>query len=274
LTRRQVVAGVSIAVGVIAGGGGFLLAMQPHAAPPNATVARTAGLPRPTSPAGTLPPSTPVPASLLDAWRTKQLTVPPTQRFQHQTGAALVPLGIIEPAYPLANPRAPAHLHLYLLGGELVANQLFWYVGLEAQDGTQFVAKLRVGPVDQPISTFGLQITQQSTDAIEGGPAEDPLLTVTPRRLYQALPALVQHCVVVTLTPTPVPADADGLSTSMRTALNQQTTITNQFLQFDFDVLHRMAFAQIPSSERNPIEGVIDTSPIQYHAAADGAHYP
>jgi hypothetical protein len=279
LTRRQMVAGVGVVAGVVAVGGGMLLALQANPSSPVASTAtripgRTPHLPRATSPAGPLPPSTPVPQSVLQAWRTKQLTVPATRRFQHHTGTDVVPLGIIEPTYP--NPYSPyrAHLHLYLLGGELVTNQLFWYVGLEAQDGTQFVAKVRVGPVDQSTATFGLQVTQQSTDDIEGGPAEAPQVSVTPRTLYQAMPSLVQHCLVVTLTPKPVPADADGLSSSLRSALNQQATISNQFLQFDFDVLHRTPFAQVPPSERNPIQGLIDTSSIRYHSAADGANYP
>jgi hypothetical protein len=273
LTRRQIVAGISVAVGVVAVGGGILLAMQSSpASTPGAS--DSSGAPTAPSASGPLPPSTPVPESLLQAWRTKQLTVSPSQRFQHHSGTSLVPLGIVEPTYP--NPYNPytAHLHLYLLGGELVTNQLFWYVGLEAQDGTQFVAKLRVGPVDQPVTAFGVQITQQSTNDVEGGPAEDPQVNVTPRTLYQALPSLVQHCLVATLTPQPLPADADGISPSLRRTLNQQATITDHFLQFDFDVLHRTSFAQIPPSERTPIQGLIDTSPIRYYTAADGAHYP
>lgn len=276
LTRRQVVAGISMAVGVVAVGGGILLALQPGSSSGTAGVTSSGavGTPSSSSTFGPLPPSTPVPASLLQAWRTRQLTVSPTQRFQHHSGTSVVPLGLVEPTYP--NPYNPytAHLHLYLLGGELVSNQLFWYAGLEAHDGTQFVAKLRVGPVNQPVTTFGVQITQQSTDDIEGGPAEDPQIAVAPRTLYQAMPALIQHCLVAVLTPQPLPADADGLSPALRSALNQQAPIADHFLQFDFDVLHRIPFAQVSAGERAPIQGLIDTSPIRYRAAADGAHYP
>jgi hypothetical protein len=273
LSRRQFLVGASLAAGVVAVGGSVLLIVQ---ATSSSTSGSTNVSTSPTilSTAGPLPPSTPVPASVLQAWRTKQLTVSPTQRFQHHSGTGLVPLGILEPTYP--NPYNPytAHLHLYLLGGELVTNQLFWYVGLESQDGKQFVVKLRVGPVDQPITAFGLQVTQQSTDDIEGGSAEDPQVSVTPRTLYLAMPSLVQHCLVVALTPQPLPADADGISSAWRSVLNQQASIANQLLQFDFDVLHRTPFAQVPTSERTPIQGLIDTSPIRYHSTADGAHYP
>lgn len=272
LTRRQVIVGSGLAAGVVAVGGGILLALQLHTAPPTAHTGPHP-FPSPTFPSGPLPPSTPVPASVLQAWRTKQLTVSPAQRFQHHTGASLVPLGIIEPTYP-GGFQHTAHVHLYLLGGELVGNQLFWYGGLEAQDGTQFVAKLRVGPVDQPVTAFGLQLIQQSTDDIEGGPAEEPQVSVPPRTLYAAMPDLIRHCLVVTLTPQPASAGADGLSSQQHQALTRQAAITNQFLQFDFDVLHRTPFAQIPASERTPIQGLIDTSPIRYHSDADGAHYP
>jgi hypothetical protein len=60
----------------------------------------------------------------------------------------------------------------------------------------------------------------------------------------------------------------------LRTALNQQAGIADHFLQFDFDVLYRTPFAQIPASEWTPIQGLIDTSPIRYRSDTDGANYP
>lgn len=272
LTRRQLLTGAGVAVGVVAVGGGTLLALQSGA--PAGPVRSASGSAGPTSTPLPLPSGTPVPLQTLQAWRTRQLTARPTQRFQHHTGTSLVPLGIIEPTYP--NPYNPytAHLHVYLLGGALVTNQLFWYMGLEARDGTQFVGKLRVGPVDQPSPALSPLVTQQSTDDIEGGPAEDPQVSVAPRTLYQALPALVGHCVVVALTPQPLPSEAEGVSPELRTALNQQAAISDHFLRFDFAVVHQTPFAQVPWSQLDPIRGLIDTSPLHYHTAADGARYP
>ena len=272
LTRRQLLTGAGVAVGVVALGGGTLLALRSGDSSGPARSASTAA--GPTSTPLPLPPGTPVPEQTLQAWRTRQLTAQPTQRFRHHTGASLVPLGIVEPTYP--NPYNPytAHLHGYLLGGALITNQLFWYVGLEAKDGTQFVGKLRVGPVDQPAPALSPLVTQQSTDDIEGGPADDPQVTISPRTLYQALPALAGHCVVVALTPQPLPSDAEGVSSDLRTALNQQAAISDRFLRFDFAVVHQTPFAQVSPSQLDPIRSLIDTTPIRYHTAADGARYP
>jgi hypothetical protein len=272
LTRRQLLTGAGVAVGVVALGGGTLLALRSGvSAGSEASVTSAAS---PTNTPLPLPPGTPVPEQTLHAWRTRQLTAQPTQRFRHHTGASLVPLGIVEPTYP--NPYNPytAHLHGYLLGGALVTNQLFWYVGLEAEDGTQFVGKLRVGPVDQAAPMLSPLVTQQSTDDIEGGPADDPQVTISPRTLYQALPALAGHCVVVALTPQPLPSDADGVSSELRAALNQQATISDHFLRFDFAVVHQTPFAQVSPSQLDPIRSLIDTTPIRYHTAADGVRYP
>jgi hypothetical protein len=213
--------------------------------------------------------------STLQAWRTKQLTVHPGQRFKHHNGTALVPLGVIEPTYP--NPYSPYEIHLqgYVLGGVLVAKtQFFMYLGLESLDGSQFVAKVRVGPVDQTSKTFGLLVVQQSTDDIEGGPAEFPQVTLAPRALYQSLPALVDHCIEVQFIRQALPKNQDEISATMLPEVNKQATISDQFLQTDFAAIHHIPLAQIPANTLDPIRHLIDGSPIIYHAATDTGRYP
>jgi hypothetical protein len=171
LTRRQVLIGAGVVVGVAAIGTGTTLALISSSSsnPSSSSSSSTGSVPT----VGLPPPQTPVSEDTLHAWRTKRLTAKPSQRFQHQRGTALVPLGVVEPTYP--NPYNPYIIHLqgYVLGGVLVARtQFFLYLGLESLDGSQFVAKVRVGPVDQTSKTFGLLVAQQSTDAIEGGPGK------------------------------------------------------------------------------------------------------
>ncbi len=147
LTRRQVVAGLGLTAGVVSLGVGLtLLVHSPteSSLPVESRDPGTAPSPR-TTPYPTISPTSLV--RTLQDWRSNHLTLQPSQRFQPQTGNGVVPLGVVEPTYP--NPYNPytVHLHAYLLGGEVIGNlQLFWYLGLESRDGTQFVAKLRVGP--------------------------------------------------------------------------------------------------------------------------------
>jgi hypothetical protein len=275
LTRRQVLIGAGIVVGVAAIGTGTTLAIlsgssstgsAPSTSPSDTGPVATVGLP---------PVQTPVSEDTLQAWRTKLLTVQPSQRFQHQNGAGVVPLGVVEPTYP--NPYNPYYIHLqgYVLGGALVAkNQFFLYLGLESLDGSQFVARVRVGPVDQTSKTFGLLVTQQSTDAIEGGPAEFPQVSMAPKAPYQALPALADHCIEFACIRQPLPANAGEAPQSMLAEVNQQATISDQFLRADYDAIHHAPLAQLPTSELAPIRHLIDASPITYHPASDAGRYP
>jgi hypothetical protein len=278
LPRRQVLIGAGIVVGVAALGTGTTLALisgspsggsapSPASSGPSATgTTGTVGLP---------PVQTPVSEDTLQAWRTKRLTVQPSQRFQHQRGTVAVPLGVVEPTYP--NPYNPYHIHLqgYVLGGVLVARtQCFLYLGLESLDGSQFVAKVRVGPVNQTSKTFGLLVVQQSTDAIEGGPAEFPQVTLAPRAIYQTLPALVNHCIEVVFIRQPLPADQDEIPANMLPEVNKQATISDQFLQVDYEAIHRTPLAQISFNELEPIRHLIDDSAIIFHSAIDARHYP
>lgn len=281
MPRRHLLIGLGVAAGVIMlGAGATLTILSSNASPGTAQDASTA----PSSGGGSAASGGPLPtqgsapglAQHLQVWRTKQLTVQSTQRFLHQRGTQIVPLGVVDQVYP--NPYAPyyVHLHGYLLGGEVVARtQLFWYLGLEAVDGTQFVGKFRVGPVDQTPKTFGMLVTQQSTDFVEGGGTADyPGTIFSPKALAQALPTLTNHCVVVTLIRQTLPAAAEGIPTKMRADLNQQARITDQFAQFDVDVVQHTPFAQAPSAEVGPIRSLIDPTPIQYRSAADAASYP
>lgn len=273
LTRRQVLIGAGIVVGVAALGTGTTLALisGSSSSPSSSSSSPTGSVPT----VGLPPPQTPVSEDTLQAWRTKRLTVKPSQRFQHQRGTAVVPLGVVEPTYP--NPYNPYIIHLqgYVLGGVLVARtQFFLYLGLESLDGSQFVAKVRVGPVDQTSKTFGLLVVQQSTDAIEGGPAEFPQITLALRAIYQALPALTNHCIEVAFIRQALPADQDEIPARMEPEVNTQATISDQFLRVDYEVIHRTPLVQVPTSELNPLRYLFDDSPITYHSSADGGRYP
>jgi hypothetical protein len=273
LTRRQVLIGAGIVVGVAAIGTGTTLALISGS--PSSPSSSSSSPTGPVPTVGLPPPQTPVSEDKLQAWRTKRLTVKPSQRFRHQRGTAIVPLGVVEPTYP--NPYNPYTIHLqgYVLGGVLVARtQFFLYLGLESLDGSQFVAKVRVGPVDQTSKTFGLLAVQQSTDAIEGGPAEFPQVTLAPRALYQALPALVDHCIEVVFIRQPLPADQDEIPQGMVSEVNKQATISDQFLQVDYEAIHRTPLAQVPANELEPIRHLLDDSSITYHSATDAGRYP
>lgn len=274
-TRRQVLSGIGVTVGVVSLGVGTFLALSaspngPGDTQPGAAASSSAGSPVPTQ------GKSPTLNQHLQDWRTKQLVAPPAQRFSHQNGTKVVPLGVVDVLYP--NPYNPYEFHLqgYLLGGEILAkNQLFWYLGLEAVDGTQFVAKFRVGPVDQAKESFGILVTEQSTDYIEGGgPTEFPATSFSPKTLAQALPVLADHCVVVTLIRQALPAEAESVPPAMRAEINQQAKIADQFAQFDVDASQHAPFARIPSVEIAPIRAVIDETPISFRSAADVARYP
>jgi hypothetical protein len=276
-TRRQLLIGGGVALGLVGLGVGAVLALSQQAsplggAPGTAGASTIAGA----SPAPTIG-TTPGLQQQLDAWRMKHLTVAPTLRFRHQTGSASVPLGVVDPVYP--NPYNPYQVRLqgYLLGGEIVnRTQLFWYLGLESIDGTQFVGKFRVGPVNTKPETFGIQVTEQSNDFIEGGGTPDyPIAIFAPKTLDQGLSELTGHCLVVTLLRQMLPSDAtQDVPPAMLTEINQQAAIADQFAQFDVDVVQHTPFAQAPSAEVNPIRSLIDLSPISYRSSADAARYP
>jgi hypothetical protein len=156
----------------------------------------------------------------------------------------------------------------------VATNQFFLYLGLASLDGTQFVGKFRVGPVDQPLEAFGLLVTQQNTDTIEGVPPEYPQITLAPKALYQALAALADHCIEVALLRQPLPADVEDVPPHMRLEINQQSTISDQFLQADFAALHQTPLAQLPANALAPIRHLIDASPLTYHASTDAGRYP
>jgi hypothetical protein len=277
ITRRQVLIGIGVMAGVTAIGVGTPLALLTNTSAPGATSRASSSSPG--SPAvGSSPPPQGTPTSLdqrLQAWRTKQLTASRSQRFKHHTGTALVPLGVVETSYP--NKYNPYHVHLqgYVLGGALVANtDFFLYLGLESIDGSQFVGKVRVGPIDQAAAHFGILVTQQSTDDIEGGTAEDPLVMLPPKAFYHALSALAGHCIVMDFIRQPLPAQAQDEPQNLLLAINQQAQISDQFLQVDFEVIHHTPLSHIGASKLIPIRHLIDTSPITYTSAADGAKYP
>jgi hypothetical protein len=189
-----------------------------------------------------------------------------------------VPLGITEPVYP--NPYTPftAHLHAYLLGGEVIDKlQLFWYLGLESQGGSQFVAKLRVGPLDKSADQFSLQVLQQGQDSIAGGGSPDYApAQLTPKQLAQALPVLVGHCIVVALTRQTLPPEArgEGVPSALFSEINQQVDIADHFLAVDYAVLHSTPLAQVPQRDLTTIRSVIDAQPITYRTPTDGGKYP
>ncbi len=273
-TRRQSLIAVGVAAGVLVLGGGTTLALLANPSSPGAAQA----VPSTATPGQTtLPtPATPLPLDqALQAWRTKHLTAPRAQRFRHRQGSTQVPLGVVEPTYPNPYNLYQGHVQGYLLGGIVVATkQLFFYLGLESLDGSQFVGKFRVGPIDQTTDHFGLLVTQQSTDDIEGGAADDPLVTLPPKAFYQALPALVGHCMVVDCIRQPLPAEADDVPQDMLLAINQQAKISDQFLQVDFEAIHHTPLGHISASKLAPIRSLIDASPISYASAEDGARYP
>lgn len=274
LTRRQLLVGAGVVVGVAAIGTGTTLALLSGSSPSGGGASSPAS-PGTTATVGLPPPQTPVSEDTLRAWRTKKLTVQPSQRFQHRSSTGIVPLGMLEPHYP--NRFNPYHIHLqgYILGGALVAKtQFFLYLGLESRDGSQFVAKVRVGPVDQPKERFGLLILQQSTDDIEGGPAEFPQTGLAPRAIYQALPALVNHCVEFDFIRQPLPTNQGGVPPSMLTELNKQATISDPFLRADYEATHHTPLAQQPTGALAPIRHLIDDSPITYRSATDTDRYP
>jgi hypothetical protein len=276
LTRRQVLTGVGIGVGVAAIGVGTTLALLTSTPAPGATPSASSSLPG-SPPIGSSPPQG-TPTSLdqtLQAWRTKHLTAAKAQRFKHHTGTALVPLGVVETNYP--NKYNPYHAHLqgYVLGGALVANtQFFLYLGLESIDGSQFVGKVRVGPIDQSAAHFGILVTQQSTDDIEGGSADYSLVTLAPKAFYQVLSTLVDHCIVVDLIRQPLPPEAEGVPQNMLLEINQQAMMSDQFLQVDFEAIHHTPLSRISTSKLIPIRHLIDASPITYTASTDAGRYP
>ena len=275
LTRRQVLIGAGIAVGVAAIGTGTTLAFLSGSSPTPSSSSAASSTTKATTTVGLPPPQTPVSEDTLRAWRTKALTVQPGQRFQYHSGTGVVPLGVLEPEYP--NPFNPYHIHLqgYILGGILVAKtQFFLYLGLESLDGSQFVAKVRVGPVDQPKERFGQIILQQSTDDIEGGPAEFPQVSLAPKALYQALPVLVNHCVEFDFIRQPLPANQGGVPPGMLSELNRQAPISDQFLGADDEAIHHTPLAQQPTNVLDPIRHLVDASPITYHSAIDAGQYP
>ncbi len=247
-TRRQSLIAVGVAAGVLVLGGGTTLALLANPSSPGAAQA----VPSTATPGQTtLPtPATPLPLDqALQAWRTKHLTAPRAQRFRHRQGSTQVPLGVVEPTYPNPYNLYQGHVQGYLLGGIVVATkQLFFYLGLESLDGSQFVGKFRVGPIDQTTDHFVLLVTQQSTDDIEGGAADDPLVTL--------------------------PAEADDVPQDMLLAINQQAKISDQFLQVDFEAIHHTPLGHISASKLAPIRSLIDASPISYASAEDGARYP
>jgi hypothetical protein len=185
---------------------------------------------------------------------------------------------VVEPDY--ANPYNPytVHLHAYLLGGEVIGNlQLFWYLGLESRDGTQFVAKLRVGPLDKSADQFSLPVTQQGQDGIAGGGTpEYPPAQMTPKALAQALSVLTAHCLVVVLIRQPLPPEAqgEGVPPALFTEVNQQVGIADHFLAVDYAAVHTPPLSQAPQSDLDAIRNVIDTQPIIYRTPTDGGKYP
>ena len=274
LTRRQALIGAGIAVGVAAIGTGITLAALIGSSSPDGATSSPSAPGTPFT-VGLPTPQTPVSEDTLRAWRTKQLTAQPGQRFQYHSGTGIVPLGVLEPTYP--NPYNPYHVHLqgYILGGALVAKtQFFLYLGLESLDGSQFVAKVRVGPVDQPKERFGLLVLQQSTDDIEGGPAEFPQVSLAPKALYQAVPALVGHCIEFDFIRQPLPANQGGVPPSMLPDFIKQAPISDRFLQADYEAIHHTPLGQLPTSTLGPINHLIDDSPITYHSSTDAGRYP
>ncbi len=280
LTRREIVAGLGVTAGVVGLGVGLaVLAGSP-------TTPQTIGGPAsqetnrsPTARSSPRPTVNPVRlAQTLEDWRTRRLTIQPAQRFQPQTGSAVVPLGVIEPAYP--NPYNPStvHLHAYLLGGEVIGKlQLFWYLGLEARDGTQFVAKLRVGPLDKAATQFSVLVMQQAQDTIAGGGTpEYPPAQLTPNALSQALPVVTGHGVVVVLIRQTLPTEAqsEGIPPALFQEINQQVSIADRFLAVDYTLLHTTSLAQVPQSDLTAIRNVIDAQPISYRTPTDGGKYP
>lgn len=263
-----------VTAGLLALGGGATLALLAGYSPSRTTQVVPSTPPPVQTALATQTPPLPLDQAL-QAWRTKHLTATRAQRFQHRQGSAQVPLGVVEPTYP--NPYNPyqGHVQGYLLGGTVVAtNQFFFYLGLESLDGSQFVGKFRVGPIDEPADHFGLLVTQQSTDAIEGGAADDPLVTLPPKAFYQALSALVGHCIVVDCIRQPLPAEAEDIPQDMLLAINQQAKISDQFLQVDYEAIHHTPLGHISASKLASIRALIDASPITYASTEDGARYP
>ncbi|GEM_PF-2574995 len=272
--------GAGITLGLVGISIGSALALTQHSAllgtmPNTGSVSATAGATGATPSPGT--GNTSGLEQQLQAWRMKHLTVPPAKRFKHQSGTARVPLGVVDPSYP--NPYNPYQVRLqgYLLGGEVIGmKQLFWYLGLESIDGTQFVGKFRVGPTDAKTEAFGILVTEQSNDFIEGGGTpEYPITPFAPNTLAHGLGVLSGHCLVVMLLRQMLPPEAgEDVPSGMLTEINQQAAIADHFTQFDVDVVQRTPFARIPSAELDPISALIDTSSISYHSAADAARYP
>ncbi len=122
---------------------------------------------------------------------------------------------------------------------------------------------------------FGIQVTEQGNDFIEGGgPPDYPITTFAPNALDQRLSVLTGHCLVVTLLRQALPPDAEDVSPSMLAEINQQAAVADRFAQFDVDVVQHTPFAQVPSAAVDPIRNLIDLSPISYRSTADAARYP
>lgn len=273
-TRRQVLTGIGVTVGVVGLGIGATLSVVTTPSGSGTTSPTSSPARQDQSPVSTQ--STPLPLEQkLQAWQKKRLTATRTQRFQHQNGHALVPLGIVESTYPNPYNLYHAHVQGYVLGGTLVdATQFFLYLGLESVDGSQFVGTFRVGPIDQPADHFGIVVTQQSTDTIEGGPPDYPLVTLAPKAFYQALSSLVDHCLVVDLIRQPLPDEAEDVPQEMQLEITEQAQVSDQFLQVDFEAIHHTPLAHINAGKLAPIRHLIDTPSVTYTTPNSASMYP
>jgi hypothetical protein len=141
-------------------------------------------------------------------------------------------------------------------------------------DGSQFVGTFRVGPIDQPADHFGIVVTQQSTDTIEGGAPDYPLVTLAPKAFYQALSSLVDHCIVVDLIRQPLPDEAGDVPQEMKAEIDAQALVSDQFLQVDFETIHQTPLAHIKADKLAPIRHLINTPSITYTPPNDVSRYP
>lgn len=71
-----------------------------------------------------------------------------------------------------------------------------------------------------------------------------------------------------------LPADQDEIPARMLPEVNQQATISDQFLRVDYEAIHRTPLVQVPTSELDPVRHLLDDSPITYQATTGAGHYP